>query len=473
MQPLHALPQVAIIGRPNVGKSTLFNALAGEKRSIVSEIAGTTRDRVVMKVEGEQHAYLLIDTAGLTNNDGDSLEQEIQTQAKLALSQADVLLFMVDGTKDPTSEDHLVADMVRKSGKDFLFLASKIDDGNEARVLQWTEMGFGMPHTVSGKNWYGVAAMEEELEQLLTQRGYPALRTTAPTPDETAPLRLCFLGRPNVGKSSLTNQLLGSHASIVSEVSGTTRDSIDTPYTDAEGHEYVLIDTAGLRKKGKVGRSLEYWSTVRTRQAIERSDVCIVMLDALDGVTHQDLTIIGEVVDAGKGLILGVNKFDLVYEKSRTEEESDDRELAEVKMWGEDLNDIKRRYLHYMGVKIGFARWAPVVFFSAHTGKGTQTLLLNARNVQAERRKRISTSELNQFLPEIYYGHVQPSYQNRQGKMKYMAQVSVSPPHFVIHVNTTKAFHRTYKRYIENALRKQYGFHGTPIKLTLRDNDSE
>jgi len=462
-----SLPIIAIIGRPNTGKSTLFNALSGWRKSIVSNIAGTTRDSVVEKITTPEGSYLLVDTAGLTNAEGDNLDEMVQRQATTAIENADALIFVVDGKVQPTQDDYAVADVIRRSGKACLFVANKIDDGQEDKAMDWVELGYGMPRVISAKNGYALDEIQDDIADLITEAGM-AMEIESEREDGQ-PLRLCFIGRPNVGKSSLTNHLMGKDISIVSDISGTTRDTVDSEYTSDNGDNFVLIDTAGLRKKGKIGRSLEYWSAVRTRVAIERSDVCCLLIDALDGVTHQDMTIMGEVIDAGKGLMIGVNKFDLVYAQSRMEEDADERDLSEVHMWGDELHDIQKRYLRYMAAKVSFAPWAPVSFFSAKTGKGTQKLLENAVHVQKERERRISTADLNRFLPEVYYGSVPPSVGTKQGKLKFMSQVGTCPPQFILHVNNEKAIHYTYRRYVLNKIREKYGFHGTPIKLTVRD----
>ena len=312
--------------------------------------------------------------------------------------------------------------------------------------------------------WDLIDTLETKIESL-------GFKYEAPEEEETR-IEVTFVGRPNVGKSSLLNTLVDKKRSVVSDVSGTTRDSIDSYYTDEDGQDYTFIDTAGLRKRSKQV-DIEYWSGVRTVRAIERSDVCVVMLDALDGVTHQDMTIIGPVIEAGKGLIIAVNKYDLLQEKSRAREETDERELDELDMWGEDLDKMREKYIAYLSRKLPFCTWAPVVFFSAKTGKGIKDLLPSIKGIAQEREKRITTSELNNYLPDLKYGHVLPSVGNKVGKMKYMTQAENKPPTFLLFVNNEEAFHFSYRRYLENRIREKYGFQGTPIKIKIRDARDE
>lgn len=464
-----SLATVAIIGRPNTGKSTLFNAFIGERRSIVSDIAGTTRDSLVERVWGEKYSYYLVDTAGLTDAQGDSLELEIQTQAAIALEKADLLIFVVDGKTDPTSDDYALVERLRKSPKPVLFVANKIDDGDDSRTWNLAALGLGMPMAISAKNFVHIYDLEDTIEAKLSELGF---RENAHDEEETMYrdwIKVAFVGRPNVGKSCLTNKLVGTSKSVVSDVRGTTRDTIDTPYETDNGQKFLLLDTAGLRKPGKRDRSLEFWSAVRTEKAIERADICVLVIDALDGVTHQDLTVAGKILEAGKGVLVCVNKFDLAIEKSRAETETDERVLPEVKMWDERLDKIREKYLGYLAQKIKFMNWAPVVFVSAKTGKGIDSVFENCENIYTEISKRVSTAELNKYVPEIYYGHVQPSIGTKIGKIKFASQVDTKPPTFLFHVNNQKAFHFTYKRYLENKIREKYGFHGTPIVVKLAD----
>ena len=459
-------PIVAIVGRPNVGKSSLFNALIGTSKAIVSDIAGTTRDNVMHRIEGDTGDYWLVDTAGLTNAKGETIENEVQIQVKLSVENADVIMFVVDSRVPPTLDDEEIIQLLRMSKKPILFVANKVDDGQPYQTMEWSSTGFGVPIQVSAKNNSHLWDLIEVLEAKLVKLGFS--QEVHEDEAEDSRINVSFIGRPNVGKSSLLNSLVGENRAVVSDVSGTTRDSLDSYYTGEDGQEYRFIDTAGLRKKSKQV-DIEYWSGVRTVRAIEESDVCVVLLDALDGATHQDLAIIGKVIDAGKGLIVAVNKYDLLQEKSRAGEETDEREVEEVKMWGEDLDKMRAKYLEYLSKKIPFCTWAPVVFFSAKTGKGIKDVLPSITAISQERRRHIATSELNSFLPEMKYGHVLPSHGHKIGKMKYMTQTDAVPPTFLLFVNNVQAFHFSYRRYLENRMREKFGFHGTPIKLVLRD----
>lgn len=465
---MNTLPIVAIVGRPNVGKSTLFNALVGERRAIVSDIAGTTRDSVTEKIDNlGAITYWAVDTAGLSDFSENSLEASIQVQAELALENADLILWIVDARDELTQDDYDIANKLHRVSKKVLFCANKIDDGQAARSYELAELGFGIPEVISAKNNFGFWELTERIQERLKELKFVPVSVD----DIEAPerLKVAFVGRPNVGKSTLYNQLIGEDKSVVSDVAGTTRDALDTDWDAPDGTQYRFIDTAGVRRPGKIGKNMEFWMVVRTRQAIERADVCVLLIDALDGVTHQDLALAGQIVDAGKALVMGVNKFDLAREKARADEETDERDLAEVPMWDKDIEDIRNRYLRYLHNKITFLPWAPVLFFSAQSGKGTEKILDSLTAVHAERTKRVPTRELNLLAKDIYYGHVLPSHALKQGKIKYVSQVDTCPPKFLFFVNNVQAFHFSYRRYIENKIREKYGFAGTPIIVELRD----
>ncbi len=464
---------VAIIGRPNVGKSTLFNALIGTRKAIVSDIPHTTRDSVTEKISTENFDFWLVDTAGLSDHqERNELEDEIQSQARVAIKNADVILFIIDGRAELTSDDLDIADQMRRSKTPTIFVVNKIDDGDETRSADFMKLGLGMPAIISAKNFYGVWDLEDSIEEVLKKEEFETREELEKQEesDTDDSIKIAFVGRPNVGKSSCINACLENNKVVVSAVAGTTRDAVDTDFYDEKlKQKFTLIDTAGLRRPGKIERDLEFWSVVRTRRAIERADICVVLIDALDGVTHRDLAIAGEVLEAGKGVIFGVNKFDLVREKARTEDETDEREVDEIKMWGKDLHEIRENYLHYLSTKIPFARWAPVLFFSAKTGKNIDEIFTSAKNVFQEREKRVSTAELNRLVPEIMFGHVRPSVGTKLGKIKYISQVDISPPKFCFFVNNSAAFHFSYRRYVENKIREKYGFHGTPLKIEFKD----
>ncbi len=469
------LATVAIIGRPNVGKSTLFNLFLGERKAIISPISGTTRDNLIEKVNSNpktgqgKYDFFLVDTAGLTDEKGDSLEEEIQKQSELAQENADMIIFLIDGRKDLTSDDYAIAEKLRKNKKvPVIFCANKIDD---ATLQNWDlmKLGLGEPIIISAKNRVGIDELNLAIEEKLNFAGFPSKIEIFANDEEDEIIKIAFVGRPNVGKSSLMNKLTNKKLSVVSNVSGTTRDTIDAEFIDDEGQKYILLDTAGLRRAGKIGKKLEYWSTVRTTRAIERADVCVLMLDALDGVTHQDLIVAGKILEAGKGVIIAVNKFDLAVEKSKAKQETDSREIPEIKMWDEEIEVIRNRYLNYLAQKIRFLAWAPILFISAKTGKGIEGIFQSAKGVFAERQKHISTSQLNKVIPEFVHSHVLPAIGTKRGKIKFVSQADSVPPKFIFHVNNEKAFHSTYRRYLENKIREKFGFHGTPIRMEFRD----
>ncbi len=468
------LPVVAIIGRPNVGKSTLFNAFVGTRKSIVSDIAGTTRDSLTEKIEdlGDIN-YMLVDTAGLSDFGNHTLEKEIQTQAEIALQNADCIIWLLDGKADITQDDLNIAQRLRSKSEKVIIVANKIDDGNDQKAYNFAELGFDIPEVISAKNNFGFWEFTETVQNKLKALGFNP-QEKSETPDEDEPLKIALVGRPNVGKSTLFNQLLGQERSVVSDIAGTTRDSIDTDITLKNGKTYRLIDTAGVRKKGKLGKSMEFWMSVRSQQSIERADVCILLIDSLDGVTHQDLVLAGRILEAGKGVIIGVNKFDLARAKSKGEETLEtEKDLEAVPMWDKDVDDIRNRYLAYLHKKIAFLPWAPVLFFSGKTGKGVLPLWDSIEGIAMQRSKRIPTHELNLFARDIYFGHVAPSVGTKQGKIKYVTQADIQPPKFLFFVNNKQAFHFSYKRYIENRLREKYEFTGTPIQIELKDAMNE
>lgn len=464
-------PIVAIIGRPNVGKSTLFNAMVGERRSIISDIPGTTRDSMLqlMKPDSGMH-YWLVDTAGLSNAQGQTLEGAIQKQVDTALERANIILLMVDAKLPLTTDDYDVAHKLRRTKKPVILVGNKIDDGQEYRALEYANLGIGEPFSISARNHWRVWELQDLIEARLTEQG---CEPEAPEEDEDregdTAVRVAFVGRPNVGKSSLTNAILKSERSVICADAGTTRDALDTPFTDPEGREFVLVDTAGLRRPGKrTKESLEYWSTLRSAQAVERSDVCVLVLDGAEGVTHQDLAVAGQIVEAGKGLLLCVNKLDRVRDHVRGTVEEDDTTPAPP-VEGKNMEEMRRNYLAYLRYRMPFLPWAPVIFTSAVQGKGLEDILTNTHGIAQERKKRISTAELNRFVPDIFYGHVPPSHGTKIGKMKYATQTDDMPPTFLFFVNNEKAFHFSYRRYIENRLRERYGFFGTPIRIRMKD----
>lgn len=430
-------PVVAIVGRPNVGKSTLFNRLVGQRRAIVENIPGTTRDRLYGEAEWRDRTFTVIDTGGLVPDAAEGYSALIREQVETALAEADIVLFLVDSVTGLTGIDREIADELRKAAKPVLLLANKAD--NERRqgfATEFYELGLGEPMPVSAYHGTGVREVNDELVRLL-----PAGREEA-APDQ---LRLAIAGRPNVGKSALVNAILGEERVIVSEEAGTTRDAVDTVlmYRD---QPVTLIDTAGIRRPGKVERGIEKYSVMRAKQAIERCDVAVALLDATQGVTSQDLHIAGYVVDAYKGMIIALNKWDLVEDTEETREEFTRKTL--------------RRFR--------FAPWAPLAFVSARTGLNVDGLLELALEVGENRSVRIPTPDVNSALREAVAAHPPSSPGRKPLRLKYATQAEVRPPTFVIFANDATLIHFSYRRYLENHFRRRFGFEGTAIKLEFR-----
>ncbi len=464
------LPVVAIIGRPNVGKSTLFNCFAKQQKAIVSDIPGTTRDSLMEKVEGDTFDYFLVDTAGLHNAKGDSLDQEIQMQVEVTLKNADAILFLVDGKASITLEDEEIILKLRKATKPLIFVANKIDDGQTHGIFEFSRFGFGVPLAISAKNFTGMWELEDAIENALRACGASERSKIEEADQEqkaSTDMKVVFIGRPNVGKSSLFNALLGENRSVVSDIPGTTRDSIDSDFIDTEGQKFIFLDTAGLKRPGKIGRDIDFWSSVRTHRSIAEADIGVLLLDALDGVMHQDLALAGQILEEKKGIVIVVNKFDLVREKTKGLS-SDDRELEDVKM-DKDANQARKNYLSYLLRKMPFLPSAPVIFLSAKTKRGLSELLPSIKSVFVETRRRIPTSELNKFIEEVYHGHVTPMRGTMKGSIKYVSQVDIAPPKFLFFVKNKKAFHFSYYRYLENKIRERYGFFGVPFVVEFRD----
>lgn len=436
-QAIHGKPVVAIVGRPNVGKSTLFNRLVGARQAIVEDIPGTTRDRLYGEVEWRDHVFIVVDTGGLELEGEEGYSALIREQVEVALAEADAVLFIVDAVSGATSVDTEIGELLRRGGKPVLLIANKAD--NESRqeaALEFYEFSLGDPMPVSAYHGLGI---REVLDRLLEM--FPS----APPEIEVTQLRLAIVGRPNVGKSSIINAILGQDRVIVSEVPGTTRDAVDTPFVYQE-HPMVLIDTAGIRRPGKVERGVEKYSVMRAREAIERCDVAVIVIDASQKLAAQDLHIAGHVADASKGMIVAVNKWDLV-------EDSEDNRKA-----------FSRRILN----RLRFTPWAPLAFLSATEGLNIDGLLELAIEVGETRAMRIPTSEVNAVIREAVAAHPPPSTSRRAVRIKFATQAEVNPPTFVFFTNDASLLHFSYRRYLENALRGHFGFEGTAIRLIFR-----
>lgn len=440
------LPIVAIVGRPNVGKSSLFNRLIHRRHAITSDIAGTTRDRIYYRADLNDLTVVLVDTGGLEYGKKESIEADVQSQVDLAIQESDLIFFVVDVKDGLTIEDHQAAEKLRKAKKKIIFVANKIDHNQSVENIHETlRFGFGEPIEISAYHNINVTELIDQAEKTLRAQGWePQTEENQSKPKET--INVCFLGKPNVGKSSLVNALLGKEKVIVSDIPGTTRDAVDTQIT-WEDQKFNLIDTAGLRRRGKIERGLEKLSSFRSLDAIERSDVVCLILDYKEGIRNQDQHISSYVQDAGKGLVLVVNKVDLM----------EDRQTDENRM----INILMRRF--------DFLPWAPIIFISALRRKNIEKVLELSKEIYQERFKRIDSEELNLFMKQITYKHMPPAHRNKIPVFYSMQQDAVNPPSFVYYINDPSCIHFSYRRYLENELRKKYGFNGTSIKLYFKE----
>ena len=453
-----SLPVVAIVGRPNVGKSTLFNRLIGERVAIVEDLPGTTRDRVYGTADWRGRDFTVVDTGGLELEPGTEIEERVQDQAKVAIDEADVILFVVDAAAGLAPLDHEVADRLRRTTKPVLLVINKADNPRrEHEGAEFYALGFGSTITISAQHGRNTGDLADEIFDRL-----PPEEDLVPDPElsekdlaelsesEMGPPKVAIVGRPNTGKSTFINKVLGHDRMIVSAVPGTTRDPIDTEI-QLEGEPMTLIDTAGIRRRGSIDRGIERYSVLRSLKAIDRADVAIVMTDATEGYTAQDAHVVGYVLEAGRGVVLVINKWDVVEKDEFTA----DRWLKRL-----------RRDAPYLA-------WADIVFASALTGQRVERILREARTVAEERYRRVPTGELNRLVMDAVRDHPPAHVRNRLPKVFYATQVAVGPPTFVVFVNDPTLIHFSYKRYLENRIREEYGFLGTPIKLIFRERASE
>ena len=433
-------PIVAIVGRPNVGKSTLFNALAGEKISIVEDTPGVTRDRLYADATWLDRTFTIIDTGGIEPDSGDVILSQMREQAQIALMSADVVIFLVDVRQGLVDADSKVADMLRKSRKPVMLVVNKVDDFDKMMpdIYEFYQLGIGDPHPISASSKRGLGDMLDALVELLPDKQAGE--------EEDERVKVAIIGKPNVGKSSLVNKLVGKDRVIVSDIAGTTRDAIDTVVRH-DGEEYVFIDTAGIRRKSKVKETLERYSVIRAVSACDRADVVIVMIDATEGVTEQDAKIAGIAHENGKGLLIAVNKWDAI--------EKDDKTMYKFR------DEVKR--------VLSFVPYAKIVYISAMTGKRLDNLFDEIDAITAERNKRIATGVLNEIIMEAVAMNEPPTDKGRRLKVLYASQVSVGPPTFVLFVNDKKLLHFSYRRYLENQIRAAFGFEGTPIRFVIRE----
>jgi len=442
-----AKPLVAIVGRPNVGKSTFFNKMAGRRISIVEDIPGVTRDRVYCDVEWMGRRFSMVDTGGLDMRSEDVLLSQMRRQAEIAMDTADVICFFCDGRTGLTPDDEDICNYLRKTHKPLILVVNKMDHaGLNDQLYEYYNLGLGEPMAISSTNMLGLGDL---LEAIVNQ---------LPPPDEDEQeeeehvIQLALVGRPNVGKSSLSNKLLGQERTMVSDIPGTTRDAIDTLFVDEDGTRFNIIDTAGMRKKKTIeDESLERYSVLRSIAAIDRCDVALLLIDAQVGVTEQDTKIAGLILNAGKAVIVVVNKWDAIEKDTNTME----------KMRKQIMSDLK------------FMSYAPVIFLSALTGQRTNTVLSAVKEAYAQYCKRIPTGVINEALADAQASLQPPISGGRRLKIYYGTQQSVCPPTFVFFINHEELMHFAYERYLENHFRKAFGFQGTPIRFVLREKTKE
>lgn len=433
-------PIVAIVGRPNVGKSTLFNALAGENISIVKDTPGITRDRIYAEVSWLDMNFTLIDTGGIEPESKDIILLQMREQAQIAIDTADVIIFLVDVRQGMVDADSKVADMLRRSRKPVILAVNKVDDFKKfmADVYEFYNLGIGEPYPVSSVNKLGFGELLDEVTSHFDEE--------AAAEEEDDRTKVAIVGKPNVGKSSIVNRLIGENRVIVSDIAGTTRDAIDTEIT-RNGKEYVFIDTAGLRRKNKIREELERYMIIRTVAAVERADIVVLVIDATEGVTEQDAKIAGIAHDRGKAVIIAVNKWDAIEKDNKT------------------VNEFTQRVRQVLS----FMAYAEIIFISAVTGQRLGRLFEMIDAVNENHSMRVGTGVLNEIMAEAVALQQPPSDKGKRLRLYYITQVSVKPPTFVIFVNDKELMHFSYTRYLENQIRNTFGFLGTPLKFIIRE----
>ena len=437
-------PIVAIIGKPNVGKSTFFNYLAGSRISIVEDTPGVTRDRVYAETNWRGRNFTLIDTGGIEPESEDVILSGMREQANLAIQMANVIVFVTDIKQGVTSVDEEIASMLRKSKKPIVLVCNKADNYNESKndAYEFYNLGIGEPFPISATNAIGIGDVLDEIFKHFPEKDE--------NEEDSEIIKVALIGKPNVGKSSLVNKMLGENRSIVSDIAGTTRDAIDS-YLENEHGKYTLIDTAGIRRKSKIKESIEKFSIMRTLLAIERADVCLMMIDALEGVTDQDAKIAGEAHEAGKGVIIVVNKWD-EYEK----------ETGTLEKYKKEIYN-----------KLSYLSYAPIIFISAKTGQRVEKLYEMINYVANQNAMRVSTSVLNQVINEAIAIVQPPTDKGKRLKIFYGTQASTKPPTFIIFVNNKELFHFSYERYLVNQIRKEFGLEGTPVRIIAREKNEK
>lgn len=433
-------PIVAIVGRPNVGKSTLFNIFANSRISIVEDTPGVTRDRLYAEGDWLDNQFMMVDTGGIEIMNSDAIAVSIRQQAEIAIKEADVILFVCDARSGIVQEDADVARILRKSGKPIVLAVNKADSPKqELNVYEFYNLGLGEPFPISAANHLGIGDL---LDAVVAK--FPQNKAGVFDNDEDQ-IKVALIGRPNVGKSSIFNSLVGQERSIVSDVAGTTRDAIDTPVV-RNGQKYLFIDTAGMRRKGKIDEPIEKYSIIRSLRAVDRSDVVLMVIDAVDGVTEQDKKIAGYAHEAGKGIVIVVNKWD-AYEK--------------------DENSTLR-YTETLRKELIFMQYAPAVYVSALTKQRIHRLPEVINYVAEQNAMRVATSVLNQVIADAVAINPPPTEKGQRLKILYATQVKIKPPTFVIFVNEPEIMHFSYQRYLENKLREAFGFEGTPLSMIIR-----
>ena len=434
------MPTVALVGRPNVGKSTIFNRLIGKKVSIIEDTPGVTRDRIYGDVSYKDYKFHLIDTGGIDVSD-DDFNKEIIIQASLAIDEADVIVFIVDGKEELNRNDFVIRDMLIKSNKRVILAVNKID--NEKRkndIYSYYELGFEKVMAVSGEHNLGIGMLLDEI----TSDFKPYMKNDI----DDNKIKFCVIGRPNVGKSSLVNAIIGEEKAIVSNIAGTTRDAVDTPFT-YDKEEYVIIDTAGIRKSGKIYENIEKYSVIRAMKAIERCNVCVVVINAEEGIIEHDKHIASYALEAGKPIVLVVNKWDTV----------DDETISE--------------YTKLMRNEFKFLSYAPIVFLSAKTKKRIHTLMPEIKKVYENSKKEIKTSILNDVIRDAVMLNQPPSYKGKRLKIYFVNQSGTMPPKFTFNVNSKGLVHFSYERYLENKIRESFDLEGTPIQIEFKNRGEE
>ena len=433
-------PVVAVVGRPNVGKSTLFNALAGDKIAIVKDSPGITRDRIYADINWLNYSFTLIDTGGIEPDSSDIILSQMREQAQIAIDTADVILFMTDVKQGLVDADAKVADMLRRAQKPVILVVNKVDNYQTmmADVYEFYNLGIGDPFAISAANRTGIGDLLDEVVKFFPE-------ATEEEEDDDR-IRVAIVGKPNVGKSSIINKLLGENRLIVSDIAGTTRDAVDTE-VKYNGKEYIFIDTAGLRRKNKIKEDLEHYMIIRTVSAVERADIVVLVIDATEGVTEQDAKIAGIAHDRGKGIIIAVNKWDAIEKNNKT------------------VNEFSAKVRQILS----FMPYAEIMFISALTGQRLPKLYEMIDVVNENQSLRVATGVLNEIMAEAVVMQQPPSDKGKRLRLYYITQVSVKPPTFVIFVNDKELMHFSYTRYIENQIREAFGFRGTSLKFIIRE----